>query len=217
MASYRSHTSRSIQNVVNTVLTAPSGLADDDILVLAWSAENDTAPTPPAGFTQLIDIDHAGVASDLWVWWKRAASESGSYTITHLQGWTEAYLVAVQDASTTVDPFVGTGNSGTGTTTTALGVTPAGDNAWIGFMASSRADAGAITPPSGSTPTFTERYNPGNSFYAADGTLATAGATGDKTITTATTDWMAVLVVVEDVTPPVPNWEIRYDYQVELT
>ena len=217
MASHRSFTSRSIQQTTNTVLTAPSGLANDDILILAWSCEADVTPTPPSGFAQLIDIDHASVANDLFVWWKRAASESGSYTVTHSLSWTEAYLVAVQSASTTADPTVGSGNSGTGTTTTALGVTPAGNDAWIGFMASMRNDGGASTPPSGSTPTFDERYNPGNSFYAADGTLATAGATGNKTITTNTTDWMAVLVVVEDATPPAPNWTIRYDYQVELT
>jgi hypothetical protein len=42
--------------------------------------------------------------------------------------------------------------------------------------------AGAV-PPTGTTPTFTERYDPGTGgvLYVSDGVLATAGATGDKT------------------------------------
>jgi hypothetical protein len=61
-------------------------------------------------------------------------------------------------------------------------------------------DFGAQTPPTGTTPTFTERYNPasGTALYVADGPLSPAGATGNKTIAgVASNGWGASLVFIQ--------------------
>ena len=202
MATFRADDGAAAGTRTNTTITKPTGTAEGDTLILSLSIEDDVTPTPPTGFAQLINIDHSGQPADLWIWWKRAGgAEPASYTTTHSSSWAEGHLVAVQDASASVDPVAGTGNQGTGTTRTALSVTPIGDNAYIGFRGHSYQDHGAsVAVPTGTTPTFSpEEWDNTNNLYAASGTLATAGATGNKSQTVASIDWTAVMIVVEDV------------------
>jgi hypothetical protein len=122
-------------------------------------------------------------------WYKVAASESGNYTITHATGSTEAFMVAVSGADTGVPSPNPTVNNGTGgSTTTATGLTTGNNGSYVLFISSDFGDtSNDLAAPTGTTPTFTKRFSHGTGgallMLAADGTLATAGATGTKTIT----------------------------------
>jgi hypothetical protein len=198
---FRSATSLADGARTNSTLSAPAGLANDDILVLVLLAyDTELSPTPPSGFTQWLNIDHADRVLDLWVWWKRASSESGSYTITHGSCGTEGWLGAFSGRVTSGDPADGDQSEaqGSSTTYTASGVTPTVDDADIIYIAGTYANQGTGTPPSGSTPTFTERYDAGNTIFVATGALATAGATGSKSRSAGTdTEWMATLIAIK--------------------
>lgn len=118
------------------------------------------------------------------------------------------------DTSTPV-PQV-TFNSGTGSTTTATGLTTSRDNsvvifnafAWDGYPGSNG------SPPTGTSPTFTERFDGGaNSRYVAEGSLLVAGATGDKTQSSANQSanpWLAQLIEVQSPTLTEPAFGFAY-------
>jgi hypothetical protein len=78
---FRSNTIGLDNNEDNSnVVGAPSGLADDDIMIFAVvRANNQLAITWPGTFAELFTQDYTG-GSNLAVAWQRAASESGSYT-----------------------------------------------------------------------------------------------------------------------------------------
>lgn len=195
----------SLATRTNTTIVAPASIVDGCILEIVQFVEGDVTPTPPTGFAEWLNIDHTAEASDLWRWWKRASGESGNYVITHASCFTEAYMCCVSGAvaSGTPEDPAPTSNQGTGLTMTATGFTTTVDGdliigAWCAWD-----DLAAMTPPTGTTPTFTERYDPGaanNVLYVCDGVMTTAGATGNKAVTKNDTPldiWMASLVSVK--------------------
>jgi hypothetical protein len=200
MATFRASNFLAAGTRTNSTLTKPTGTASGDLLVMFFNIETDILPVPPTGWRAGFNVDHTGAAVDQWIFWKWAgAAEPANYTITHASTWTNGYIVAIQNVSPSVNPEFSAPAQGTGTTATANGVTTTGANAWVGFFVNTFGDQGAVTPPTGSTPTFTERYESTNNVYAADGTLASAGATGTKSVTFgASQQWMATLMVVED-------------------
>jgi len=117
-------------------------------------------------------------------------SEGSSFAFTHSSASTEAIIYAISGADTTdpVQPAPTQYSSGTGvnadTTLTAPGLTTPVDSSVVIFFGSCWNDMNT-SPPSGTTPTFTEYYDGGSGgvFYSAAGVLSTAGATGDKSIT----------------------------------
>ncbi len=176
----------------NTVVPAPATISDKDVLFLFFAiGANPTAPTPtpPTGFTvvsgfPLTATDGTGFNLKTYAWTKTAASESGSYTITHTAASTEAYLGAYSGANTTT-PFspAPSTDGGTGTTTTFLTVTTPSANCMVIAAAHDWADTGnTLTAPTGTTPTFTKIWQ-GTLIFVAQGILAAAGATGAKTMT----------------------------------
>ena len=211
-AAVRAITSLALGNRTNSTLTAPAGLANDDILLAflcAGDGNDQTAPTvtPPSGFTLLtgfpIQIDQPDpYATAMRVWWKLASSESGSYVFTHGAADSEGVMYAISGADST--PINPNATAATGVNTsgvcTATGLTTAVDGSLVIYACITWDFAGPSSPPTGTTPTFTERYDSGTGiFYAADGVLATAGATGDKSVTTpnAHHKWGATLVCIE--------------------
>jgi hypothetical protein len=216
---HRSLASLGFGTRTNSTVAAPSGIVDGDILVYILALANDTAfvsVTPPTGFTAcggsvsgiLVDLDPAftpdtGGEEQLYVWWKRASSESGSYTATHASTETEACVIAYSGAVASADPTDNpnaSSNQGINNATLiATGITTAVDGSMVIFIACSWDDMPTNTPPTGTTPTFTERLEAAtNLLYVADGVMTTAGATGNKTITgPAAQAWGGALVVIE--------------------
>ncbi|MGH8562709.1 MAG: hypothetical protein ACREXW_00960 [Gammaproteobacteria bacterium] len=211
-AAVRATTSIALGNRTNTVFTAPAGLANNDILLAIMTCGDggdQTVPavTPPTGFTQLTGFPIAISEADpyavgLRAFWKLAASESGNYTFTHGAADSEGVMYAISGADATpINPNPST-NTGLGASSVALGLTTPVNGSLVVLATHVWNAAGPTSPPTGTTPTFTERYDPGAGgiLYVADGVLATAGATGDKTLTSAngpSHKWGATLICIE--------------------
>ena len=212
---HRSLTSLSFGARTNSTLSAPAGLADNDILLLILGMQTTagTVPTPtaPAGFSPVgggdanglvIYVDPAGGSANdemgIYAWYKRASSESGSYTVTHASCTTFGYLGAYTGGATSGNPTDNpnaSGNSGTGGgSMTATGVTTAVDGSLIVFAGLVWDSIGATTPPTG----MTERLEL-IAAYVADEVRATAGATGNRVTTSgpAGNGWAAALITIE--------------------
>jgi hypothetical protein len=199
----------------NATYTAPTGIVDGDLLLIwqeFFSTGTVVTPTPPAGFlvvpgvTWPLVVTPTGATGHVWFWFKIASGESGNYTVTHASSVRRGKMVRVTGADTTA-PFLPfpTQNVGTASTTyTFLGLTTVVANTLVMVFGSDWNDtANNLTAPTGTTPTFTERIDiPGE--YLATGVLATAGATGNKTMTNNSTavagsGWLASMVAVQPV------------------
>jgi len=170
----------------NTTVAAPPGVQDGDILLLAHviGAALPAGPpevTLPAGFRVIEGPSEArnpafAVARRLAV--KVAAREPRRYIATHAQARSQGVIIRVTGG--TLTGLVSSNNSGTGDTSTALGVTTAADGGLAIYIDHNWQAYGTASPPTGSTPAFTERLDGKTSLiYVATGVLATAGATGD--------------------------------------
>ena len=201
----------------NTTITAPASISNGNLLVIYFAdgiAGTPPTPTPPTGFKALttpITVTSGGFSVKNYVWWKIAASESGNYTITHTSATTEAYMVNYSGTDQTT-PFVASStNSGTGVTTTGTGITPTRDGTMIMFGSQDwGSNTAKLSAPTGSTPTFTKRYN-GVIQFVADGILGTAGATGNKTITNnsaAGEPWSSIMLGIQ---PPAASGTVAPD------
>jgi hypothetical protein len=227
--SFGSSTSSAETAAANTTYTAPSSIVDGDLLLI-WHyefANSPTAPevtapaTPPAGFSAVPGTTwpQAQAASDnvktaQWFWYKIASGESGNYTVTH-NSIIKRGIMARATGNDTSNPFAPnpTFNKGTVTTTTFLGLTTTVDSCLImAFGSDDNDNAANLTPPTGSTPTFTERVDIGGE-YLATGILSPAGATGDKTMTNnslTTYPFLASLVSVQSPAVQPPGHLVRF-------
>ena len=197
----------------NTTITAPAGITNGDVLVALMTVGAASAPTvtPPSGFTEVtttgwpLTIDK----SDPWqmrvrFFWKVASGESGNYTFTHSSAYTEAIMYAASGANTTtpVSPNP-TSASGDSTTATATGLTTPVDSSLVIWVGSVWNNIGPTTPPTGTTPTFTEYFDGGSGgiFYSAAGVMTTAGATGNKAVSNVGGSyWVAGLISIQAAT-----------------
>lgn len=183
----------------NSVISKDASVANGDFLLTAIYVENDVAVTTLAGWNLLGGIDHAAAAFDLWLYWKFASSEPTSWTWVHASAW-EMGLVAAYTGVDTVTPFDATfvPNQGTGTTSTALGITTVTAGAMlVACFASFEGIALQAAGPSG----MTERFDAGaEDIYWADVIQAAAGASGNKVLGTAltpsTNHWVAALMAL---------------------
>lgn len=211
---------RSTSNVAegtrtNTTFTAPSGIQNGDRLVifLMTGANGGLAATPPSGFTALTSFGatfQSQFGADPWRtrlygWEKVASGESGNYTCTHSNGGSGGIMYAISGAHASTAAATAVTNHAEGTggaNLIAPTITPSANNAAILWIGQSWDAFGAASPPSGTTPTFTEYRNTttNEGMYSAAGILATAGATGSKTVTSGQGDsrpWLAALVSIE--------------------
>jgi hypothetical protein len=113
--------------------------------------------TGPSGFKLLYptpqEVNDGGFCGRLWLFWKRAASESGSYTFTHATATSQVCLAAFSGCVTTGTPIDGYSYNFSGGTADACAFSPNSTNDLVIF-----ADHGwtgsATTPPSGMTEQF---------------------------------------------------------------
>ena len=187
--SLRSHTSYgSGNNETSSTITAPSGIQNDDILLLWVNSSSGTNQTitPPSGFT-LIDRTDDGTAEATASYWKRASSESGNYTVTVGTSAEQSMVMAAYSGCTTLSTPVDVHNAqvnASGTSCTAPSVTTTLDNDQLVFFgANYRGGITTWTAPSGEVRQ--EQINGvdnGNVCFC-DEALGAAGATGDKVAT----------------------------------
>lgn len=187
----------SLANRSNSTFTAPSGIADGDILVILMHTGRNPAltATAPSGFTAFTGFptNMTSVSGDPYVvtlhaWYKVASSESGNYATSHAAADTEGIIYRITGGDTTtpqdVSPaFTDHAPSSGGGTVTAPTITPTVDGSLVIWFGAAWDGFGATSPPTGTTPTFTEYLNATSGvLYSAAGPLTTAGATGAKSV-----------------------------------
>ena len=170
----------------NLTMAAPAGIVDNDILIAQiFTGSGTTAPTPTtlAGWT-IFGIntnvtDTGGFNGKMWLYWKRASSESGNYTWTIANCNNTGYIECYSNCLATGTPLGATSNnSGTGQTNTGTGITTTAANSFLLWFSHDWGDtANNLTPPTG----MTERVDI-TILYAADQLIASAGPTGDRTM-----------------------------------
>src|SRR3990167_1078733 len=132
---FRASTATTYASRANTTLTAPSGLTDADILVIVFSIAGSPppTPTPPSGFAVVSGYPKTASSGGLdvatYVWWKRAASESGNYTVTHSTASSAGVIAAYSGAGAAGLTLAPTGQGSTGLTSTAPGITTVSNDA----------------------------------------------------------------------------------------
>lgn len=175
----------------NITFTAPSGLADGDVMV-AWIGVVGTLTSAPAGWSVLPAMPLTVGTVQFYSYWKRASSEGGSYTWNHASaqsvGWIGRYTGCVASGTPFDTP---TANTGTGTTITATAVTTTVADTKLVYL-SGRTNNPALSPPTG----MTERLD--DFTYTADQDVSGIGSTGSRTQTISPSQaWAAVLVALK--------------------
>ena len=171
----------------DTTFSAPSGLSNDDILLVVMHSQKDgvstppTTPTPPSGFSAVdtfINFSSGADRGELAVWWKRASSESGGYTFTHPSQTSCGFLLAITGCVTSGSPIdAHSKNNGTGSTSTGTGISMSAANQLL-VMLSNGWDGFSFGTPTG----MTVRASGGSNatiIYSQD--IAASGATGNRT------------------------------------
>jgi len=102
-------------NSTNATINAPSGIADDDILIAIVALDGDAANPTITDFATITSASEGAV--EVYFLWKRASSESGNYTIN----WTGSeqgrmFMIRVSGCITTGDPWDVISSSVTNTT-----------------------------------------------------------------------------------------------------
>jgi len=193
-------------------LAAPAGIVDDDILIFMMDRAVVTGAVTLSGFTQIALVTHDG--GTLYVAWKRASSESGTYDAT----WTGdsrycGIIYAVSGALTTGDPTTIATTTGTGTTPDCPSADPGVSDDYLAIACYGQEGKGGptrFTPPS-SPNAYTE---PANSDFGTSGSGSgvthcgvgasyrtyTGQAEDPGTATSATSDgWATATIIIDPV------------------
>lgn len=198
----------------NTVIPAAGlgTITNGDLLLLLFLGGASTEapdPTAPTGFTICpgawpADVSDAGSFNiEYRAYYKIASNESGDYTVTHTTASSQGAILRFSGAAQTnpINPTP-TINSNVDTDdqdSIALGLTTTVDGSMIVWNGFDWGDVAADrVAPTGTTPTFTERLDV-VLMYVATGVLATAGATGNKSMANNSTTgpWVASLIAIE--------------------
>ncbi|HZQ04091.1 MAG TPA: Ig-like domain-containing protein, partial [Gaiellaceae bacterium] len=177
----------------------PTGTAYDDLMIaqITVGGGSGTAITPPSGWTLLRRDDNGTNVSTALYTHVAGAGEAGPYRWSFSPNAVAAggiLAYAGVDQSVALQTSGGTGGSNKNMVAPAITTTSANEKV-IDFNGA--LTSGKVTAPTGSTPTFTEEYDPQATFdiEAADGTYASAASTGTKTaVASSNTYWVSQLV-----------------------
>ncbi len=192
-------------------LTVPSGTTNGDLLIAVLTTRLNSAHThtTPSGWTVTKSTASGNYRGT--VYQRIASSEPADYAFAN-SGSTcricgEMYRITGHDPTTPVNIVASAWSAGTSTSVDAASVTTSVDNCllfWVGFvMANINLDT-----VSGMTELhdLTAGATAHNSTAVDDQTFATAGATGTKSVTIASADWMAIQFAIAPapvtLTPP---------------
>lgn len=190
----------------NTVIPAPANIQNNDVLTLLLYSETISAATPPAGFTAFTNLGPLAFPVDaarLWVWRKVASGESGDYTVTHPNAFTNAVMLVHRNVNVAnVEDVAPSTNSATANpvhTANSVNIATIGSriifvSAAFNFISVDR------TPPAGFAERFDSQTADPNGFglYVADGVALNLGATGNKSVANnaSANDWVASLIAL---------------------
>lgn len=180
---FRSLTTAGAATGATATNTPPSGLANDDILVMMIYKEATGAISWPSGFTQLATVTASDSSFLIAAAWKRAASESGNYSATFGSAYFDSVMAAYSGCITTGDPQDATAsavaNGSQNTILTGPSITTVSANTLIISFVADFVGLAATKPASmTSRSTFDD-------IGLADEAQASAGASGTKTWTLA--------------------------------
>ena len=195
---FRSSATASTVGATSISIAAPAGLANNDIMLAMISTDAAETITPPSGFTQIASRINN---TSHFLFYKRAASESGSYAFS----WTTSAravgtIAAFSGVAPTGTPydFVSAANNSSGTTHLTGSGTIAGSNRTLVATYGASDDAGGSiswTAPAGYTERADTASGPSNSFN--DDTTTTAGAAAAASSTSsAAGEGMGVLIAL---------------------
>lgn len=179
------------------VISVPSATVDDDIMIAGIYTESDgQAITAPGGWTLLVTMDNGTGAFRTRWYWRRASSEPADYTWTATgSSWLGGGITAYSGAITTGSPIDANGSGDTGGADTSAVATSITTTVADTLIVYGMHNVGGVTatPPSG----MTERVDVA-SYYGADVAQASAGATGNKTATLASSQtWACFLLALK--------------------
>jgi hypothetical protein len=214
----------------NATGSKPTGTVEGDRMY-AWfgiGASTAITPTAPTGW-ELVSgtwptmVEVGGFKVRAWCYTKPAgASEPSTYTWTHTSASSFLDIVTVTNGTgvtTVVTQNLKNFPEG-GTTSTYTGITTKQNESLILLFHHDWGDkAVELTPPTGTTPTFTRRFT-GALAFVASGTLTTAGATGNKTMTnnsTGSDPWVAIMIAVEPPSEGGKAWKLELADTVTAT
>lgn len=176
----------------------PAAAATNDIAVVGIYIEDTVTITPPAGFTQKVDLRTSAIArGGLVVYWKRlTGADSGTYTFTWTgTPWRGANCGLWSGRVTSGDPFdgtVGTAESTTSVTTLNVSTSPAQANGdAVGFWTNFNGGC-SFTPPTN----YTERQDNNDVMCLDTRDAVAAGTTGSISATANITDFMKAFLGV---------------------
>ncbi|GAB2918606.1 hypothetical protein ACFMQL_20490 [Nonomuraea fastidiosa] len=156
-------TSTGFNGTSTYTVNAPSGIASGDTIIAIQAADRGTTAemTTPTGGSEWLPLDTlgdtvSGVARVVSVWWKRAGSaEPSTYTFKQFSASDGVCLIiAIRDASLTVDPVLARSTAGGGAVVTTPGITPTSVSDLELRLAAVRPTSVAMTlaPPPGLSP-----------------------------------------------------------------
>lgn len=197
-----------------------TGFDDGDLIIMGVSVAGDVsgsiAPDEAGWTSQIAQVYETGSEGTLYIW---SRVLSGSPPATYGVTWTGsvnaagfAVALAGQDTTTPID-FTSTYNEGNSTSPVNTAGTTTVDNVFLlEVLGLNRNDR--VTPPTGTTPTWTEQVDRGNgtvgggtSIAVYTGTLASAGGTGTHTIggVGSAAAWGVALIGVRPASAPTQN------------
>jgi hypothetical protein len=195
-------------------ITAPTGIADDDILATFIFMDGDAGAPVISGFTREDSFTTSQSTAEIFFLWKRASSESGNYDVT----WTgnesvHGTMIRVSGCRTGESPVhvIETGVTGTGTTATPTALTTTlADCLVLSGVAVDREAVDSGDAPSGTG--WTEVGTSGSSggangigWITAENDQATAGTVESLTFGTWTSDGFATNMIALTATASPPS------------
>lgn len=184
----------------SVTIDKPSGVVDGDIMLAVIYHENDTMASVPENWALISHVDAGGASISSY--WKRAASEGANYTWNATSNNIGGSIAAYSGGLASGSPIdTSSENTGTNSTLTWTGITTTVAGAMlIGLMmkvsGGTTADAATASAPL----TNNERTDVDGTGIL-DGIQASAGSSGDKTVTlSGWIQWAAHLVALKPAT-----------------
>jgi hypothetical protein len=180
---YESSSTATTAGASSLTISPPTGLVDNNVMIAVFNVNIETTTiTPPAGWT-LIRMINTPLTANASTYWKRASSESGSYTFNFSSSQRASGAIAsfsgVATSGNPIDTENGQGNFSS-VTAIAPSITTTGNNEAVIFASvDDNSPISSWTPPTG-------MQEVADSNSPASVTIdylikPTAGATGDVT------------------------------------